>query len=423
MKLSRYNYIKHFSNEWIGIYNTAANTISFVDGAEFEKLQHATHISNNRYYESGICIDDNIDEVAKILELERLASETDFDVRMYTILTTTACNASCAYCYESLWPVKSIDDETAKSIAEFILSDSKDGDEIHLWWFGGEPLMNMRPIKIITSMLQADKTRNIYSKLTTNGSLITSNVASELWRLGISSIQVTVDGLKTEHDEIKNFSSVPPNSREIKSDSSFEGLIHSIDLLIDQGIEVQVRVNTGKNYRDCIPNVLSYFETRFPKKQLSLYFEPIDSLSKNNNYAIPENDLRDFYTYSIYARVSWNGFKQPEDLLYPYLTTYCGACIPYLRKINPDGGLGKCHRDLGFIKGNIYCNQYTSNDENYYDFHHPAECLECIFLPSCHGGCQYKARYADYKTAKCCPLKYDIDARLEYAFKLFEASL
>lgn len=420
MKPSRYNHLRRYPDGLVGVYNTASNAVLFLSETEASRFLSSPYPSNEELFEKGILVSDEVDEVAEILKLEKAASEADFDVRMYTILTTTACNASCPYCYESRWAVKTMDDDTAELAARYILDDSKEGDDLHLWWFGGEPLLNMAPMRTIMRILREDAHRRIASKITTNGSLITEDVADELVDLGISSAQVTIDGLGIRHNAAKSYKTTPPNALEIHSDNPFEGLMHSIDLLLERAIDVQVRANIGANYLEDIPSILAYFEGRYPVNRPSLYFEPIDSLSQKDGVLVSSDDLRDFYARSVDAWASWNRFDDPEDLRYPYLTTHCGACVTYLHKINPDGSLGKCHRDAAYVDDDIRRIRPAGNAK-YYDFNHPDECLECAFLPSCHGGCRYKSLYSDYPSAKCCSLRYDIDARLDYAHKLFIA--
>ena len=44
---------------------------------------------------------------------------------LYTIFTTTACNASCAYCFEKGCDVLTMDDATAEKTADYILRTSR----------------------------------------------------------------------------------------------------------------------------------------------------------------------------------------------------------------------------------------------------------------------------------------------------------
>lgn len=418
MRLSRYNYIRRFPDGFVGVYNTAANTISFWREHEFGLLQTNSGDSSDRLRELGIVVEDEADELMSILRLERVAASSDFDVRLFTILTTTACNARCGYCYERGWNDVFMSENTARATADYILANSTDGDEVHLWWFGGEPLLNMKAIRLITGLLRESGQRPIVSKVTTNGSLITSEIAKELPQLGINSVQVTVDGLGSKHDATKAYSATPPNALEIGSSSPFAALMYSIDLLLAQEVDVQVRVNLGLDYQEELDATLAFFESRFQKKRPSLYFSPIDSLSESDRTLCSYGELSEFYRCAMNAWASWNRIEKPDDLLYPYLTTHCGACVSYLYKVNPDGTIGKCHRDKGYIIGNVFEGR-TSGNAIYYDFDHPRECLACVFLPSCHGGCRYKSLHADYPSAKCCTLKYDIDARLDLAHKLY----
>lgn len=59
----------------------------------------------------------------------------------FQILPTTACNARCWYCYEEGFAKQSMTDECIEAIPGFIGSYMEMVDDVHVTWFGGEPLL------------------------------------------------------------------------------------------------------------------------------------------------------------------------------------------------------------------------------------------------------------------------------------------
>ena len=74
----------------------------------------------------------------------------------FTILTTSACNARCFYCYElGLKNKTHMSLETAEKVAKYIIKHAPKDRSVTLDWFGGEPLFNHKMISIISSRVRS----------------------------------------------------------------------------------------------------------------------------------------------------------------------------------------------------------------------------------------------------------------------------
>lgn len=146
---------------------------------------------------------------------------------------------------------------------------------------GGEPLLRK---DVTFSMISKLRDAGIPSvNLTTNGLLLTSQIAEQLKNLGIGNIQVSIDGLKDAHNWLRN------------SDDAFDGAMTAIKTLVDCGVDVGVACTPSKrNLNDVIElmDLLDSIGTSMFRMQ------PIMSLGR-------ARCIEDYYlTTSDYAKLS-----------------------------------------------------------------------------------------------------------------------
>ena len=83
---------------------------------------------------------DETESYLSVLSLLRIrARKKGYDG--YMILPTLGCNARCFYCYEEGRQQVSMSPETLDRAIAFILATRRKNTELHLKWFGGEPLL------------------------------------------------------------------------------------------------------------------------------------------------------------------------------------------------------------------------------------------------------------------------------------------
>ncbi|NWF92245.1 MAG: tungsten cofactor oxidoreductase radical SAM maturase [Syntrophaceae bacterium] len=116
------------------------------------------------------------------------------DVRKLYIQPTTGCNLNCHTCIRNVWE----DPEGQMPMSTFErLVEGLDGlpDLTRVVFSGfGEPLTHPN----ILDMIRAIRGRNLSVTLGTNGLLLSAEIASELVRLGVDRLVVSVDGVKPE---------------------------------------------------------------------------------------------------------------------------------------------------------------------------------------------------------------------------------
>lgn len=146
---------------------------------------------------------------------------------------------------------------------------------------GGEPLLRKDVTFSMISRLKESGIDNI--NLTTNGLLLTSQIAVQLKNLGIGNVQVSVDGLRDAHNWLRN------------SDEAFDGALAAIRTLIDSGIDVGVACTPSKRNMNDVLELMDIVDSM----GISMFrMQPIMSLGR-------AKCIEDYYlTSSDYARLS-----------------------------------------------------------------------------------------------------------------------
>lgn len=184
----------------------------------------------------------------------------------FTILSTSACNARCFYCYElGLKGKVHMSKETAEKVAKYIVSTAPKQDMITLDWFGGEPLFNHQIIDLITSRV-ASAGFNFVSSMISNGYLFDDKLvkkAEKDWHL--KSIQITLDGTEEVYNKTKAY---------IYKDceSPFKRVIENIHRLLRANINVSIRINIDKHNFDNLVELANFLGKEFSgESNLSVY--------------------------------------------------------------------------------------------------------------------------------------------------------
>jgi radical SAM protein with 4Fe4S-binding SPASM domain len=188
----------------------------------------------------------------------------------FTILTTSACNARCFYCYEQGLKSKvHMKPEMAEKIASYIIHNADRRDEVELDWFGGEPTFNSEAIDIISNRVAAAGI-NFRGSMISNGYLFDDDMvlkAKYEWRL--VGIQITLDGTEEIYNKTKAY---------IYKDceSPFKRVIGNIHKLSEAGIEVSIRMNCDKHNFDNLIELVDFLKEEFKESSnIHMYVWPV----------------------------------------------------------------------------------------------------------------------------------------------------
>ena len=194
----------------------------------------------------GFLVPSNLDENGSYIEVQdKLIYENYPQSVRLTIATTMQCNYRCKYCFEMNKQRTPMTDETLKDIIAYIRNEidrNQNLKTLRIKWFGGEPLMNLRCIREISSFVipYAESKGIKYSaEIITNGYLYTKAVSEELRDYKVDAIQIAIDGFE------ENYVSV----RQAKADA-YKKVIQNIE---DSVIPITIRINTNRsNYKEIL---------------------------------------------------------------------------------------------------------------------------------------------------------------------------
>ena len=159
----------------------------------------------------GMIVEDKEEEKNALLGLFERTNESNPELNI-TVVLNLDCNFACIYCYEG--DMKGsfyMTEETADHLVEFIKGHFPDHKKsLVVDFYGGEPLLSLGLIKSISKRLKSfakSRGASYGFSLVTNGSLFKRKVARELARLGLTHVQITLDGPAENHNKYRPFKS------------------------------------------------------------------------------------------------------------------------------------------------------------------------------------------------------------------------
>lgn len=399
MKLSKYNFFYKKGDQCV-VFNTFTNSIVILGKDEANALQNMEGLTDEElfaYSEQGIIVEDNVDELAMMrFDNAYFAGVGGYHFR---ILTTTACNARCTYCYEKGTAVITMTDETVEKVVTFIQNTVTSNKPIRIEWFGGEPLVNMPVIQKVCERLT--KLGLVFeSTMVTNGILLDDKIVKKLKdTCHLSKAQITLDGLADVYSAVKG---VPQ--------SCFDRVISNIALLASNEITVHVRMNYADNY-GALLDLINYLGDKLGFNKWIFYyvypiFEGKDSVSKE----IMEKVL------NLNDSLLSAGLMKKSDLYkFTYRQTRCFATGYNSFTIAPDGKLYNCSHvmnDNGLVGTVESYSPYNTNRIRFVDQNISEKCADCVLYPFCKGGCR-AAELGEADLNQCVIYKNCIEAVLD----------
>lgn len=443
-KFSRYNH-KIVMNGNVYMYNAfsggfckfrqefkeKALEVDFNDDASMKKIAQFPDEVIGELIKGCFVIPKGTDEFAIIKSRHLVSRFSDNNALSLTLVPTMACNFRCTYCFEAdkNYPCNYMSDEVIEAIITLIDTKLKDGGELAITWYGGEPLIRFDIIKKLQiKVLEIAKKKNLSfnSAIITNGFLLTKQVSDEFVELGIRFAQVTIDGTREIHDAKR----IAANGQ-----GTFDTIIENI-LEINKDLTVSIRVNIEKDNVGVMSDFMDYLiKIGIAKaKNIKLYFAVV------KNYGIESSTLCNHYTVKEFAEeeVKLNELAYSKGI---YIKNnidpnvyVCGSLSPKTFVIEPDGTMQKCWGLVGEKEsaiGNILdlnasdaC--YIQNLAKWYSWtkFENEECRECNVLPVCMGGCPLHTLDGklneDYK---CSTYKYNLEKILSMVAKNYANNL
>ena len=380
MKLSMYNFYEICDGKAL-IYNSASGNCIVITEAEFLNFTELKTSNDNiqQFKELGFYVDDSINELQQLID-KAYSNLHNSKKDKYRVLTTTACNAKCSYCYEKGVSSYNMNNEVADKVANFILNRSKSKKIIEIEWFGGEPLLNTNAISYITEKILKQKSSDtIYeASIITNGYLLNVELIDTLiskWK--IKRIQITLDGFGEVYESIKQL-----------GEGSFIKIINNLKELSKYDIEIDVRLNYDENNIQYMEELISYLSSLTFKDKLYIYPAKINDNLRKNNFALENETIKMYNMLYSYKLIS------AQNLLPKTMKNPCAASKKDYFTINANGELFKCDRKLlaGNSVGTVFseCCFDTKKTPEWETISPEKKCIQCKIFPLCWGGCIYE---------------------------------
>ena len=270
MKISMYTFLFEIDSKFYA-YNTLSNALIKIAEDTYKILL----VNKNRHtplQEKDL----GCDELYQTLIENHMITENDRDefllyksiilagrsinILNLTIAPTMDCNYSCSYCFENCKRNIYMTEKVISSIIKFI-EQYENIKNIHVVWFGGEPLLGIKQIESLYRKMILIPDKNYSFSIISNGFLISPDIIKLFKEMKLQHIQITLDGLKETHNKIK----FTKNEND-----TFSRTIKNIDLLASSApeIRISIRVNMNKENSSEFITLYSFILQRYKSNPL-----------------------------------------------------------------------------------------------------------------------------------------------------------
>ncbi|HEY9389995.1 MAG TPA: radical SAM protein [Mycobacteriales bacterium] len=320
-------------------------------------------------------------EAAQHLRDQGLFTAPKYRSYSLTVLTSTACNLGCGYCFQNTGQDtrsgvrpprirnRRLTSDTIGSILTFTKRQIAQAglDKLAIMLFGGEPLLN--PRGCVELLSRAADIAPTSASMTSNATLLTPTLAKQLSDLGLRDVQVTFDGDAAVHDQIRVSRS---------GGGTFDLIVENIARVSDVApIRWNLRVNVSQHNHDSIDGLVERLARRLDPARCTLYFARVGDTGVGYSNDLVHSD-RTLENFSRWQRRALDlGFSVPR----PRADFPCQACSfrdgRYGAVVSADGTLSSCWEtagkpgwtvgtvDTGYLPSEVTEGRWTSCEECY----------------------------------------------------------
>ncbi|EPX59651.1 Arylsulfatase regulator [Cystobacter fuscus DSM 2262] len=372
----------------------------------------------------GVLIPKGTDEYSKFL-LMFGQQHYRSDVLELFVLSSEDCNFRCTYCYER-FTRGTMRPEVRQGIKRMVEKQIKNLRTLDIRWFGGEPLYGWAAVEELAPFFRRISQEygvNHRSQMTTNGYLLTPDVADRLLDWNVRSYQITLDGVPDTH----NCSRPTRDGRP-----TFETIVENLKSLGKRTDEfyVNLRVNFDKTNSNRLEEFLDLVKKELnPDSRFNLAFHPVGRWGGANDpqLQVCGGDEKVNIMTQLKEAAHARGLRVNNLKDYNYLGgMVCYAARPYNLIIGASGKVMKCTVLLDMDErnvvgrlmedGSLLLNNNKMARWTEPSFEKDAKCQKCFVLPNCQGiSCPLPR--LDENKRPCIPTKLRAKAELREALK------
>ncbi|EYF03096.1 radical SAM/SPASM domain-containing protein [Chondromyces apiculatus] len=310
------------------------------------------------------------------------------------LMSSEDCNFRCKYCYED-FARGTMHPGIRQGIKKLVESRIKRLNRMSIRWFGGEPLYGWEAIKDLApffSEMAAKHDVVFGSGITTNGYLLTPEVADDLFKWRVHGFQITIDGMPEDHD-----CSRPTRDGQ----GSFAKIFENVKALArrDDDFRATLRVNFDqKNHKrfDEFIDLIQDFVGGDQRFRISPRSVGRWGGENDETLAVCHDEERFVLMRELKAIAGKRGLRVETLRDWNFVGgNVCYAARPYNMLIGASGKVMKCTVVLDKNENNVV-GRITEEGELILDdnrmalwtepaFERDSQCQKCAVLPSCQG--------------------------------------
>jgi uncharacterized protein len=317
------------------------------------------------------------------------------DILELILLSSEDCNFRCTYCYEDFKRGTMLP-SVREGIKNMVERRAPHLRQLTVGWFGGEPLYGFEAMEELGPFFieTAEKYSLGYaSHITTNAYLLTPDVAEKLMAWRVMNFQITLDGMREQHDKKRpardgcgTFDTIVSNLIELKKRP--------------EQYRVRIRVNYDRENHPYIEDLLVLLQKEFGgDDRFVVAFHGIGRWGGPNdkNLEVCGTDEAKLVKERLRISAKDKGFRPAGTIrdMNSVGKNVCYAARPYNFIVGADGKLMKCTIALDTEDHNIVGQLMPNGDmvlnaDNYALWVEPAfqsdtGCQKCAILPTCQG--------------------------------------
>lgn len=323
-----------------------------------------------------------------------------------TLIPTYKCNMKCNYCYEDSLTTNqnTMKYSDINRITKDVIKIYQDGNytKIEFILLGGEPLTEPN-LKWFYAFFSNFKPYGIDYKISciSNGLEIRRNLKL-INKIGLTNIQLTLDGLDNVHNKRKK--------SKIKDLNPFHEVIFSVDELLKNRVNVNLRINIDLENIYHILEINNLINNKKWNKfdNFNCYIYPITHSSKiKNDEYLSETEILEKVLDQLKTikgetsiKLDFHGISFIDDLInneiFIPMNQFCSSCSSQF-VFDSNGKIYTCWWGSGisdFIVGN-FKNHTIDTDKikiwNNHDVNNIEKCINCKYKYICGTGCVYKS--------------------------------
>lgn len=358
--------------------------------------------------------------------LDRNAAAAAHSSDHYLVIQPTAlCQLGCDYCGQQ-HTSKALSEDDQDLIVEKTrqsLARSDGYRTFSVCWFGAEPLLGISVLRRMTprlAALAAAAKCSYGAKLVTNGLALTPALIDELiGPLGISHIEVTLDGIADAHDARRHNKGGGPTFQRI-----FRNLL-ALTRHAEDGVAISVRCNVDRRNFESVSPLLKQLAASGIQRKITFYVASVYSWGNSaHELALAPEEFSAMEIAWLSEQIEL-GFV--PTLIPSAKPVVCMAVKPESRLYDAYGNVFNC-TEVSYVPSYGMPNKYMlgqvwniAQEEkigrlagfNQKIEEHAYPCSSCAILPICGGACP-KKWLEGY--VPCPSIKRNIGDRLQLAY-------